>query len=354
MTAQEPVPSIREAAVIQLSVSMAVLAGIALTVAFGIYMTSRDDILLARRHEEWKRSGQGMFRDGGFYGDSAERLLYTTLPAADFSRPGAYLIGASTIETAVDPLDQVEAERVGIYNYAQHAQTFTQEFHFLRYLVESEGFLKFGADKPHLLIGLCFSDALYEHTIKGDVWGAIYTRLGMFTYDPVAGVHQAEMPALRRIVRINQIRAHVFWRWAFDELSSAITRVFIPLPPKESDPNPAKTWLATFGNDWRSGMGKEFAQLDAMIDYLRAHQVDFKVFYMPTKSWCRAFEPAQVYRQDVLALLARKGVPLSDLSDALPDEDFADSTHIRYSGTKKIGPIILDAASHMLGRHGPE
>lgn len=333
-----------------------VLALFGIATAVAQWCVRNDWILLPSRMAEWKRTN-GNYLNTGFYRYPEERLLNEVLPDADYSQGGVYLLGASGVQTGVALWERPALEQRFIHNYGFRGITLTQEFQFVRYLVEQSGLLRAGGDKTSVIIGAAVLDSTHLPAIDPNPYRMSLQGVVLmdttYTYDTERGFRPLDISPGMRWFRRNQIRNREFWTWSSRVLLAGGARIKyldpVNLRPAAED---RKFWLDWMGRDWENGMDAELDQLRQMIDYLQSRKVNVNAVYLPTASWTKGFPPADRFRQKVLGLFSSKSVPVVDLADAADDNDFQDSFHLGYVGVHKIQPAFLGIAQAFLRRTG--
>ncbi len=307
-------------------------------VIFSLYMINHDDDFEQKRYEHWSHSHYAYY-EGGFYGNPNAHLIYGILPAVDFSKGGVYFFGDSVMASMLGPMDKLDPDSARLHNYCQLGQTFTDEFQFIRYLVEEEGIVRSARKNTCFVIGVDFSNALHDWTLHNDLWSHVFTNTGLYAYDVNSGISNEKMTSWWRSLRIIQIRIQLFSHWAFSHFH---------LPAEARTEDPITTWNKNFGPDWEHGLDDEVSQFNSLIDYLKKNNINFKIVYLPEKTWSDAYVPAQRFRQAVVSTLTTHGVEMIDMLHSLNDEDFSGTDHISYSGSQKLCPVIFDYAHKFL------
>jgi hypothetical protein len=351
MTPSTPIVNERKVIRFQAGVLALVIVLLAVSMCAAQWFAGHDHALLDHRLAEWKEK-DGLYRDGRFYFDPEGRLLNEVLPHADYSRGGVYLLGSSVIQSGVRHWALPPEQQALIHNYGVSGESFNQQLHFVRYLVEQEGLLRAGGEKNSVIVGLFFGDA--AHTVTKDpisIFRYLFTMDSLYSYDWEHGLERLpKSPAMWQL-RLLQNRYRAFWRWAAMLTSGAEFDYLRPVRRRTAAEN-ADFWLRRFGKNWEAGMDIELEQFALTIDYLRARHVTVQAVFMPTASWTLEFPPARRYRDKVLPLLSARAVSVVDLSRKAPDELFIDSAHVGYNGVRLLDPIIMDIARLDLRRMG--
>jgi hypothetical protein len=119
-------------------------------------------------------------------------------------------------------------------------------------------------------------------------------------------------------------------------------------------PDPAKRaaeWVASMGVKWQPEMERQMRDLAILLDYLHQRQVRVQVVLPPLGTWLDGLPFQATYRRMLAPILTPRRIEMIDLGDLLPDEDFTDAVHLRYSGQRKLHRVYrklaLDALRHM-------
>jgi hypothetical protein len=76
------------------------------------------------------------------------------------------------------------------------------------------------------------------------------------------------------------------------------------------------------------------------------------VAFLPIGSWDRDLPFARTYMDQMREACERNSVRVLDWSDALTDDDFADSNHPNLYGVDKLQPLFMDVALPFLHTTG--
>jgi hypothetical protein len=333
----------------QRTISTMLLTAMALTcVAVGMaaHLTPVIDNHVHREVSQ-QRAVNGMSLFNGGYLDDGDYVLVDQLPDADYSRGGVYFIGASETKISIRPWELPAEEQALIHNYSLGDLRHSDVLHFVRSLVEEDGLLEAGPEKTTIVLGLS-----YQMTRTRDLSVAqdryvpmLFERNGMYLYDPVEGIQRKPMTALERFLRIERIRA------------GRLLQLLISPPEKvktgRDDPATLHQYLINqMGSDWRPEMEKQVAYVGETIDYLQSLGVRVRVIFPPEGSWHDGLPYHQAYRALLAPIFKARGVPVSDLRDLLPDSDFGDAVHARFSGELKLHKVYRDIALQALSDMG--
>jgi hypothetical protein len=312
------------------------------------FCQARDQILL-RHRLAFCRQINGQYIDCRFYASPEERLLHKVIPGDDYSKGGVYFVGGSQMERSLAVWDCTPAEQAVIHNYCLAASPHSREFQFVKYLVDRRKILEAGGDKNMVVFDLCFSSAAHfptPSTIRmAGLWTNDFTEHGMYRCDD-GGITTAGGIPLWRSACYEKIGTDAVCKTVVKTLQGVYPGYF--LAPTTPSPAYIKYWADYLGPDWKAGIDIEVDALGRMIDYLRERHVAVEAVYLPLGSWFDDFEPAIVYRGRVLAMLATRGVHVTDLDHLVADDCLGDSVHPDYKGTRQISPILVEIARTFL------
>jgi hypothetical protein len=329
-------PSQRQGARIQALYSFSILAVAAVTVWLPMVVMDREESAWLRvTYATWKSSGQ-WFKNRPFTESSNTRAVVKLLPKLDFNRGSVYLVGSSLTDISIDALEQDRLSHQGVYNLCQQQQTFTQEYQFVRYLIEQRGLATPSTGANGLVIGLCFNDGKHRSTLAPELWSYPYLATGLFRYDYRSGLEPVPMSATETSCRLAWCRERAFWRWAWDAGWTPVHDRILGAPSEKG-----LDMRKTFEKDWIAGADAEFIALGELVDLLHEHHVPCRFIFLPEKTWTRGFAPTEHFHRTACDLLTAKGVTVYDYRDAVPDDRcFADSAHVNYAGTQILSPMV--------------
>jgi len=306
--------------------------------------------LLVRLDEEVNRVDRKRFSYEHYFSDFEDRLINEELPAADYSRGGVYLIGTSNLKWATALWELPEEQRRLVHNYGIGGSDHVQHFQLIRHLVEHEGFLAAGGSKTLIILG-----ASYHATGDGinDVNGffpSIWERHGEYSYTVEQGITPIATNPLRRYVHFERIRMAGFLR---SVTYTAARQLGYHTAVRRHEPAAYKAdrteWL---GPRWQENMQRQVQAFEEMARYLRARDVRLVVAFLPIGSWDRDLPFARTYMDQMREACERNSVRVLDWSDALTDDDFADSNHPNLYGVDKLQPLFMDVALPFLHTTG--
>ena len=333
----------------QQRLSLALLAVLCLT-SLGIGLLAHLSPVIPRyvaselaRH----RGTNGMYYFNGGYADAEDYVLVGQVLKDDYARGGVYFFGASTTMISIMPWELAPAERALIHNYAIGDISHRETRHFLRSLVEEHDLLRAGGEKTTVMLCLFYSMARRKAP-TGHFVARLFPRHGFYTFDTERGIHRVPMSAVELFLRRERVYANRF----LHVLTRRPSRV---LPSELLDPMKfQRQWTVTMGPDWRESMKAAMHDLAGLLDYLRTRRVRIRVIYPPHGSWQVGLPFNTAYREMVGPVLASRRIPVTDLSRLLPDEDFGDAGHLRYSGQGKLHQVYREMALHALADMGTE
>jgi hypothetical protein len=330
----------------QTVLSLCLVAAIAATYA-AVALAARSERfaahILARQEDRWKRTN-GLYQEHVGYLDAEDKLLLHALPDADYSRGGLYLLGSSTMQHAAIPWQWPSA--MNAHLWAIKSANFNEQFQFVRFLTESEGWLAAGGDKTTVVLGLSHLDARMKlpGLVDADFVPALFKRHDLYEYSPEAGMSRLSLPGPVRAWRLERLRDYEFLKSTWNEYIMPNADVHRRRAGGPGEDAAARGFLAKQlgGENWESAQQTQLADLSAMIDYLQSHQVRVAALLLPVMTWNDDQPFAAAFGRRVHELCQAKNVPLFDLARAVPNDEFFDDTHLAYRGQKRIDPLILE------------
>lgn len=302
---------------------------------------------VASQLELQRRINGGYLYTGG-YADWGDYLLVGTLPDADYSRGGVYFMGASNTVVSLMPWMLDPAEQKLIHNYGLPGIDHREAFYFLRSLVEEQGLLRSGGKKTTVFLGLFYSMAREKRgqVIGDDQIPLLFRRHGFYSFDKRKGIHLVGMAPPVRFLKRERVYANRFLR-------ILTTRPNNVAPARSDKPEYyLRTITEVMGSQWQEDMDEQLPYLAAMLDYLLAHEVRVHVILPPYPAFHDLLPFTVEYRKRVLHLLETRGIPVTDLSHLLPDNEFVDETHFRYTGQLQVHNLYRELALRALHEMG--
>lgn len=317
----------------QLRLSLMVLAAMCLTavaVAFLAHWTNVIPAQAASELEFHRKTNGTLFYDGGYI-DDGDYVLLGQIPKDDYSRGGVYFIGASEMKASIMPWALPPEERKLIHEYSIGDLRHREVRHYLRTLVEDHGLLEAGGEKTTVILDLCYMLARKkDFSIPIDRYTELlFERHRFYTYDWDKGIHRVPLTALERFYRVERDYANRFVRYSL--MPRSRVRPFVP-----SDEWKRKHLNTVMGENWREQMQADVQDLAETLDYLQKRNVRIRAIFPPSGSWNKELPYEAAYREMIAPILAARNVPVSDFSTFLPDSDFGDDVHARYSGQLKL------------------
>ncbi len=346
MDRYEPPTRLSTVARTQLWLSTALLCALCLaclTVALLAHFSPVMKNYVASQLELQRRINGGYLYNGG-YADWGDYLLVGQLPDADYSRGGVYFMGTSNTVTSVMPWMLDPAEQKLIHNYSLPGVNHREAFYFLRSLVEEQGLLRAGGERTTVFLGLFHSMAREKRglLLGDDQIPLLFPRHGFYRFDKQEGIHLVRMVAPVRFLRRERVYANRFLRvlttWPND---------VVPARDREPEYYIRMTRRA-MGPHWQEDMQEQLSYLAAMLDYLQERNVHVRVILPPYRSIHDSLPFAAEYREQVLPLLATRRIPVLDFSHLLPDDEFVDRTHYRYTGQLQVHHLYRELALRAL------
>lgn len=301
--------------------SLALAAAMIVTVVLGDIMAHSSPVIPnhVKREQQRQHDMNGVWLYDAGYLDEADYLLLGQIPNDDYSRGGVYFIGDSQTAVSLMAWRLPPEEQALIHNYGVGALRHRDVYHLVRMLVEDFNLLQAGGEKTTLVLGLSYYLARPER--EGVTLKYYVERHHLYSYDE-RGMHPAPLTPLERMAIVERDYVQRFLATALGARQSRVT-VYLP------DQQTAEGRLVE--GDWRAAMHRELGYLAALLDYLRARDVNVVAFFPPSGSWEEAVPYEAAYREAVMPLLEHRGVQLIDQGDWLADADFADGNHPTYA-----------------------
>jgi hypothetical protein len=287
-----------------------------------------------------------LFYDGGYI-DDGDYVLLGQIPKDDYSRGGVYFIGASEMKASIMPWLLPPSESRLIHEYSIGDFRHREVRHYLRSLIEEQGLLQAGGQKTTVILSLCYLLARKKDlNIPLDRYvELLFERHHFYTYDWNKGIHRVGLSSVERFLRLQRDFANRFLRFLI--LSPSRVRPYVP-----PDEWKRKHLISVMGSNWQEQMKADVQDLAELLDYLQKHNVRVRALFPPSGSWDKELPYEAAYREMVGPILASHNVPISDYGDFLPDEEFGDDIHARYSGQLKLHPAYRDLALQALSEMG--
>jgi hypothetical protein len=288
-----------------------------------------------------------LYLDAGAYFDAADALLLRDLPRADYSKGGVYLLGSSQVKYCLDDYRLPPEQARLIHNYGINGSNLTQMYHFARFMDEDQHFLSAGGERSMVMLGLTYTNVVERDRGHAHFFPEYFSRYGLYEYDDAAGVTPVPMSGPSRFARTEWGRARSFilrcWRG-----SAQVQRV-----PQDKDAF-RKREVERVGTEreWRPAMRRQLADLEKLLDYLKARRVEVVGFMVPEGSWNARVPSREAFDPAVREMFRQRGLTLLDYSDAVPDENFADYGHLMPSGTAIVRAKLLPVAQDFLRKTG--
>jgi hypothetical protein len=281
------------------------------------------------------------------YTDADNRLLLQTIYETDYSRPGVYFVGSSTMQFAAATWLLPAEEQSRLHNYSIMSANYKEQFQWIRYLVENRGLLKAGPGNTLVVLGLSHLDARPKRV--GSVhWNYIpnlLARHGLYVYSAAEGISDA-LPAPLSWVQRERCRASEWLNAVRTHTQISARPYTTEAPPTQAEVAAAQEFIHNMmgGDDWSLNMDVQINELIRMITYLQDHGAQVHAVLLPLKSWNHGLKEADAFESRAKAACSAKSVPITDLSRLLPDDCFVDRTHLNSHGQAIVAPIFADLA----------
>ena len=305
------------------------------------------------KEQEILKKTKGYFSYTGNFVDFEDRLLLDELPNADYSRGGVFLIGSSNLKWATMFWNLPAEQRALIHNYAIGGSGHTQQYHFLRYLIEQRNLLRAGGDKTLVVFGVSYHNV--GHRFGPDSFFVnLWQRHGFYTCSPTEGITPVLVNTIYRLFHIERVRIAGFISRLLPCIRREVRRLWwqdAPISPRVHNPGKYNELRREFmGPDWKVRLVDQTAEFARTIDYLRAREVRVAVVLLPQGSWEDNLPFERSYNDEIVKICSTEGVPLFDWSGILKDDDFADSNHPNLTGMEKLQSAFLNIARPHLRR----
>jgi hypothetical protein len=308
--------------------------------------------MLDRQMRTWRRTNVIYAYNLGYI-DADDRLLLWDIPETDYRQGGVFFIGSSTTQHSIATWLLPAEEQNLVHNFAIKSANTTEQFQFVRYLVEQRGLLGGAPGKTMVVLGLAHFDTRPKITGTVD-WNyvpALFARHDLYSYDPVTGISDRSLARPLRFLQFERMRSYNF-------LESLVRHASFSGPAfgAEAKPNPESDKAARafvermMGyDDWKHNMNAQLQQLELMIDYLHQHGAIVSAVLLPLASWNHDLPVATEFDARVRDICRRRDVSLTDLTWSMPDSDFADHSHLNYLGQEATTRILGGMArDHLL------
>jgi hypothetical protein len=289
-----------------------------------------------------------VFSNTGNFIDFEDRVLLDEIPQVDYSRGGVYFFGSSNMKWAFTTWDLPEEQKRLIHNYGIGASNHTIQLQLIRYLMEQRKFLTAG-DKDLVIFGVTFQLAHIDDPSTG-FFVSLLRRHGLYTITPDGQIAAVPMSAVAHWLRIEKARSGgLFWNMGrlVKSRAAAFFGWSIRPPPKLlSSPDALRGFMG--GARWQQNTDTELERLRETIVLLRSHHTQVKVILLPQGSWMNELPYKPYYEAKLRSLCLSTSTPLIDLSQALPDSAFADSSHLTVDGQRIFRDLIVREISGQL------
>ncbi len=327
-----------------------ILSGVAIATAAGVDLAARSPGLAARidaaDRARFER-GEELYVNRGNWLEFEDRLLLEEIPNADYTRGGVYFFGSSNLKWALKTWELPPEERALVGNYGVGAISHSLEAQFIHFLVEKRGLGRAGDGRTAIVLGAFWSNGVSwkPETYFGPLW----RRYRLYTYDESRGVDVAPLDPVTRHWRMEKARCSGFLSGNANRVARAVVLALgEPLDPTErmKDPDAMRTWvLSHYAHlDWRGPLTDQMRALGDLIDYLKERRIEVRIALLPRRLAFDEVPLDRAYRDEVTALAAGRGVPLTDLSRLLAEDEFWDESHYNQAGLNKTHDALMRIA----------
>lgn len=341
----------------QTTIALILLTTAALSFA-GVDRLARDPRLAARidaadlaRFEH----GEELYVNRGNWLEFEDRLLLDEIPNADYARGGVYFFGSSNLKWALKTWELPEEERVLVGNYGVGAVSHSLEAQFIRFLVEKRGLGSAADGRTAVVLGAFWSNGL--NWPPEAYFGPLWRRHGMYTYDATRGADRAPLDPVTRRWRLERARCSGFLSGNANRLARMVAHALDqPLDPTERIKDPAAVRARVIAEydtpDWRGPLTDQMRALADLIDYLKERRIEVRIALLPRRVAFDQLPLDVAYRAEVSEIARAKGVPLTDLSHLLAEDEFWDIHHYNLAGLAKIHDALMRIAREHLRSAG--
>jgi hypothetical protein len=323
----------------------AVVAGLSCVLDLFSRIQSLDDWFYRQSEDACRQTFYYLHRTG-YYQVPIDQRLYEELPRMDVSKGGVYFVGSSEVEYATKFWEYPPELRSLVHNFGMPQSNITGLWAWLRCLTEHKKILQAGAQKTLVVIGAYTRSAINPERALPVEFQDTFDRHGLYSCEGDI-VRPRHVNALKKFLDFEETRQATFMSRLANWVQTDFTRLLHHgvLPKRICDTN----YLTTVRNDemgphWKEKVDQTTQTFGDMLNYLSSQHVHIRVIIMPSASWNFRTPSDTVYRGQIAALCANKHVPVSDWSQLLDDDDFADSNHANVYGMDKMTAAFVDIA----------
>lgn len=299
---------------------------------------------LAHESEEYCRKTKTTFWNDGYFADIEDRLLNEELPAADYSKGGVYLMGASNLRAATKFWELPPEQRALIHNYAISRSSHSDVFQFLHYLVDQRGMLRAGGGKTMIILGVSYGEIQYQNDPE-EYFAKLWERHGLYHCSAEKGITPVPVNPLWHFVHFERVRI----AGCLDKLSGSVIhqiRSYRGIKPQNKHGEDFYELRPHLYSEqtWNKSLHDQMEDFDRMLGFLNACNVHVAVVILPYGSWEDKWTFKNAYTAEITAVCNSNQIPLYDWSGRLEDDDFQDSSHLNVIGAEKLQPAFLEIA----------
>ena len=317
---------------------LALLVGVCLVTDLLARNRGLENLLTALSREFSEKTGT-IFLNAGNFIDFEDRVLLDEIPQADYSGGGVYFFGSSNMKWAFTTWDLPVEEKRLIGNYGIGAASHTDQLRLIQHLINQRGFLAAGK-RDLVILGVTFQVGRQDSSTG--YFASLFRRHGLYTITPDGQIDPVPMSAVERWLRIEKARSGGFIWNLGRVIKGWVTTLAGSRRPQPRGIASPDNYLGFMGGaQWQQNMDAELERLRETIDLLRSHQVQVKVMLLPEATWDNELPYKPLYETKIRALSQATSTPLIDLSHAMPDTAFADSSHLTVDGQTKFRDLIM-------------
>lgn len=244
-------------------------------------------------------------------------------------------------------------ERRLVHNYGIGASDHAMQLRFIEYLATYHGFLTAG-DRDLVVFGAALQNAVGDADLRRYFLEEL-GRWGLFTITKDGVIAPASMGRVARWLQIEKARSTGFiWNLGRVAHDWTLTR-FGQGRSHPRDPYSYHLfWSEIAGPQWRRNIDAQLESLKEAIELVRSRHADVTVMLLPQASWMDGLLVKSVYDAGVRALCQGTSTPLTDFSRAIPDKEFANSSHWDADGQQQFRDLIMPEILAHLRRIEPQ
>jgi hypothetical protein len=187
------------------------------------------------------------------------------------------------------------------------------------------------------------------------IFGQPLRRWGLFTITKDGVIAPASINRIAHWLQIEKARSTGFI-WNLGRLARdwTLTKFGQGRSPPRDPHSYQQHWWEVAGSQWWPDIDAQLESLKEAIEVARSRHADVMVMLLPQASWMDGLLFRSVYDAEVRALCERTSTRLIDFSRAIPDKEFADSSHWDAEGQRQFRDLIMPEILTHLRRIEPQ